>query len=91
MGRAPSTLAPGVNYYSCDRYGYTESAKEFLEGFIFDVIENTTDNPVEVSVIHKAFQNLELCPPYSGDALSVTVPAGKSVTIVKKQVSLTDD
>ena len=91
MVRSPRALAPGVNYYSCDRYGYSETAKEFLEGFVFDVIDNTTAAPVEVNVIHKVFQNLELCPPFSGDTVSVTVPAGKAVTIVKKQVSLTDD
>jgi len=91
MVRTPRVLAPGVNYYSCERIGYSESAGEFLEGFIFDVIDNTSTASVEVNVIHKVLQNLELCLPFSGDSVTATVPAGQSVTIVKKQVSLTDD
>jgi hypothetical protein len=46
---------------------------------------------VDLSVFHKIFQNLELCPPFSGDTVSVTVPAGQAITIVKKKVLVTED
>lgn len=86
LGVSPRVLAPGVNYYTCDRHGLFEG--KFLEGLIFDVIDNTSEAEVNVTVIHKVFQNLQLCEPFSGDLISASVPAGHAVTIVKKLVDL---
>lgn len=62
-----------------------------MEGFMYDVIENNSrDKSVELEVMHKTFENLDLMPPYSGDSYGVTVKPGSRQVIIKKQVSLLD-
>ena len=89
MCPTPRTIAPGVNYYNCVRYGVVEGKD--IEGFIFDVVENTSTDEVQIHMVHSVFQNLELCEPFSGDMASFTVAPGESVSIIKKQVDLGGD
>lgn len=78
-------LGYDIIFYCGCRCGSDEDDHN-LEHFMYDVIENIGENDMKLVIGHKTFwRNCELLPPHSGATYEVFVPAGKSVSIVKKQ------
>lgn len=74
-------------YWGC-RCGADEDDHN-LEGFMYDVIENISENDVKLVIGHKTWwRNVEMVPPFQGASYEVLIPSKKYVTVVKKMVDL---
>lgn len=81
-------LYQGINLYQAYRCGADENDVN-LEGFMFDVIENTHEKmTIWVKMIHRNFENLAMLPPYEGTDYEVEVGPGDHAIVTKKLVDL---
>lgn len=57
-----------------------------------DAIDNrSSDKRVELTVMHKAFENVELLEPYADDSYLVNLGPGESAVIVKRQIDMLEE
>ena len=83
------SLGQDMYFYSGVHVGADRETGKFMEGFMYDVIENRSrDSNLWVEVFHKAMQNVKLCEPYNGDTYEVNLGPGESAVVVKQQESL---
>mmetsp|Transcript_22702 Transcript_22702/g.22453 ORF Transcript_22702/g.22453 Transcript_22702/m.22453 type:complete len:593 (+) Transcript_22702:160-1938(+) len=88
----PRSIGDGISFYTSTHYGAKDDGK-FMEGFLFDCIRNKSRNTIiELEVIHKSFDNMELLAPFEGgDSYKVKLKPGEKAVVVKKQISLVEE
>ena len=74
----------GVKIYKLEMIG--KNNREFCEGFIYDIIENSRKDRVLIEFLIKSYENIEII-----GNISMMLDPGKSTSIVFKQLDLLKD
>ena len=85
-------IAPNIDFYEVQLDGENPETGEFYEGIYFDMIVNSTkDQLLEIEVLHKSFENVELYGILKGrDSYKYNLQPGENKGAVKIKVDLTD-
>jgi len=87
-GAKVNQIGPDMYFYQVMHIG-DDGEGNFMEGCIYDIVVNDSKNSrLELDVIHKTFENMELLEPYEGDSYFLKLDKGESKVVVKRQVSL---
>ncbi|OMJ74153.1 hypothetical protein SteCoe_26972 [Stentor coeruleus] len=85
-------IAAGMDFYEVLLDGENPETGKFFEGIYFDTIVNSTkDSVLEIEVLHKSFDNVELYGQFKGrDSYKYVIKPGENKGAVKIKVDLTE-